>query len=1132
MSNFRTLMKVCCAAVMTLGLAACGGGGSSEQTMVPEADPGPGPALGMAQMAAMDAADAAKAASGSAAVAVAEVGAIQDADVSSYTLARIAADEAMVASAAAKVASDAAQATMDTAEAEMYQAAAEARQSEAEAAYAETMELAGAVSMAHAEAMAAAAAAAAEAMALSEARGAASAAAYAAMTASDSAAAAVAAVEASQGADVPSYTRAQDAATAAMDAYMAAKAASDAAASAATSAEAAEHQATAEAKQGEAETALATATMQAGLVEMAQQELDDAAAEAMALSNAQTEAMDAAAAARVAANEARAAAVKVAELAGADSQQAMDANAAATAATVAAILAENASERAQAATTSELAMAEQARAEAQLETAQMQQIAAAGLEVAAQGVADEMMALSDAQTAAMEAAVAARTAATDAREAADTIAVLLGAGTDGAMEAAAAATRAEVAAVAAEMASANAQAAVTSAAAMDGQMAAETEQGNAEVELAAVAIARDDAQAANDAALDVQERRDLLVAQTAAEIAAAAASVHHGIAMDKATAARTQATAASASANRAMRARTDYDAASTQATAAATAAGLAEAAERTASTAKDAAAAASAAALAATMSAVAQVEREKAATARTTAAAQQAVANTQYMAAKAAASSAAAASDRHVLELFTMANAYHIDTALSPGAEESGGEQDRVTENKKANRAAVHTAISMAAPGNQQAPTTSSVEAVWPYNTDPFAADGVDEVAGNADDPEPGQGLLAVTVTVGEEPLVTTRTAPGEDEELGTPDDIPANFNQEERGLGSFDMFQLSSGDSGTGGDFTSGVRAIAFTDKMQATAPTDAMSVSVNNVTVPNSNYDRITTAAAALLSGADRNDFTGMFDHDGNPATMALDGIFDCVDPNVCRLERTGTAANGDNEADTKITAIVGYKFHGTGVTPAAPSVEDMNYIAFGIWLDEDAPAAESDLHGYTFGAYHGGGTIMDEGVMELIGQATYKGSAAGVRSSATEVDFFSADATLTAEFGAVDALGKITGRIHNIVAGGDSVSDPIHLSLLDQDAGDTPEASNIVAGGTFGGRAWMGTGTLAEDGDGEYDRLRTGTWTGAFYSNMIGAETTANGSVAGTFGVSDNADEATTNVDSYVGAFGAHCNTGSCK
>ena len=158
MSIQKNLITLCFATVFTFGLAACGGGGGGGDAPVTDMtdmdgelpEPGTmGPTeLGAAQTAAMDAANAAKTASNNAAAEVAGAAASQDADISSYTLARIAAQDAMEAYMAAKAASDAAAATEDTAVAQAQQAIAEARQADAEVALAEAMRLAGVVAMA------------------------------------------------------------------------------------------------------------------------------------------------------------------------------------------------------------------------------------------------------------------------------------------------------------------------------------------------------------------------------------------------------------------------------------------------------------------------------------------------------------------------------------------------------------------------------------------------------------------------------------------------------------------------------------------------------------------------------------------------------------------------------------------------------------------------------------------------------------------------------------------------------------------------------------------------------------------------------------------------------------------------
>jgi hypothetical protein len=207
-----------------------------------------------------------------------------------------------------------------------------------------------------------------------------------------------------------------------MEAYMAAKAASDAAAAAATSAAAQAQQAVAEAEQGDAADALADAEMYAGMVQVAQDALDEAAALTAARDGAQA----AADAARAAATTAQEAADKVAELAGDGSSQATATQADATAADTAATAAEAANTAAQAAETSDVAAGHQADAESAQADAMTSQTAAAEKQREAQvasNVASEQQEARDieaAQNAAGEAATAAQVSYGAAKDAATT----------------------------------------------------------------------------------------------------------------------------------------------------------------------------------------------------------------------------------------------------------------------------------------------------------------------------------------------------------------------------------------------------------------------------------------------------------------------------------------------------------------------------------------------------------------------------------------------------------------------------------------------------------------------------------------------------------------------------------------
>ena len=220
------------------------------------------------------------------------------------------------------------------------------------------------------------------------------------------------------------------------------------------------------------------------------------------------------------------------------------------------------------------------------------------------------------------------------------------------------------------------------------------------------------------------------------------------------------------------------------------------------------------------------------------------------------------------------------------------------------------------------------------------------------------------------------------------------------------------------------------------------------------------------------------------------------------------------------TMVTSISGYRFTGTGTTEEVlVHALDDTWLAFGVWLTETVADATNT---YAFGAFaDGGAAIADTGepatVDSVTGDATYEGKAAGVHSTATEVEFFHGDVTLNAKFGDGTEIGTITGSIHDIMSGGEPVDHDIELVVADPGAADP--ADNIVTAGTFTGRARM-MDTGMDDDSGEDIYRYTGGWSGAFYNHMaddtetadVDESTRAPGSVAGTFGVG-MADVATT-------------------
>ena len=470
----------------------------------------------------------------------------------------------------------------------------------------------------------------------------------------------------------------------------------------------------------------------------------------------------------------------------------------------------------------------------------------------------------------------------------------------------------------------------------------------------------------------------------------------------------------------------------------------------------------------------------------------------------------------HVVGLLKMANAGYIDTAADPEANTDETEADLIAKNKADHVAAVNTAVKTAADADGHG--GGEVAATYPYGEE---GDGVPAIAVTGTGIEDAQLIHA---DADADPAVT------------------ANFGLG-AGLGDFPHEKYITGRNNAGDD--TGTRVILFTDIEQASAPTDGTSDALDNQSVPG--HDRVTITADPTGTGAQGPGnttprmFAGTFDHDGDADTPEFTGNFICVVPS-CTVGLTGTDAQGDYQAGTTVTSIAGYNFTGTRVVAPMASMADDTWLAFGVWLTETVVV--DAVNTYAFGAFaDGGDAVANADNIEVVtGTATYEGSAAGVHSTASEVEFFYADATLTADFGANDANGMITGEIDNIVSGGvplgDEDANKIFLFLSDQDAQDaTP--SNIDTDGSFDGRTRMGTGTLGDDG--EYDYPMNGTWAGNFYNPVAeDADTTAMeaetapGSAAGTFSVGRDDDAMTTMADeteSYVGAFGAHCTGSNC-
>ena len=688
----------------------------------------------------------------------------------------------------------------------------------------------------------------------------------------------------------------------------------------------------------------------------------------------------------------------------------------------------------------------------------------------------EANALSDAKDAANDAAGKARMYATTAMGHAERVKELLGDNAEMATAAQGHADKADAAADDADTAAGNAAALSQG---MSGD--AETEQGTAEGK-------RDDAQMyaglADGVRADAQAAADASSVQIIREKGLEAAGVameaegHGTSARGKATLAAGQVTMATDAVSRAMKARTDHGKASEQATIAQTAA--TEAA--TAATAGEAAGVK--AREYATMAANADnIDDAKMYLAM--AQAQNAIATENHtgetgagmasMRAMAAAELAEEYANTHVLGLFMQANAYDITTPIQDNPGTPDANEAMTVEQQQATKiASIGAAMMMAAEmlnGNQRGELGTTM-AAWPGTLDRADTPDEDESAGNI-----------LTITIGDT----------ESDTVGDPDaDTPLKPNARTIAgvdglMHGFDMANEQ-------------LRVIAFTDREQSVVAQDAVTA-ITYVNAAVAMTDHIVSLGASPDGGLT---WPGSY-NDGAGAVM---GTFSCADP--CSLVYTGT---GD---DVEITTATGLTFSGSRAGKDAVLVDtNMDYLLFGLWLDEDQG---ND----SFGAFGGGGQpFTANNVNGLTGTASYSGEAVGARhKTGSGVSWFEGDASLRADFDDADTAGTIEGSISNIsVNGHAAMSTPINLVR-----------STISANtNTFSGTTVMGGQTRP----GEALHSYNGTWSGGFFNNPAEDATGAAahpGSVAGTFGVTRDTmegegDDAKTITESFVGAFGAH-------
>ena len=268
-----------------------------------------------------------------------------------------------------------------------------------------------------------------------------------------------------------------------------------------------------------------------------------------------------------------------------------------------------------------------------------------------------------------------------------------------------------------------------------------------------------------------------------------------------------------------------------------------------------------------------------------------------------------------------------------------------------------------------------------------------------------------------------------------------------------------------------------------------------------------------------------THTYDTDSEVA-FTTRGTFDGA-PGVYRCTGACSSTNDGKGSPSVLTGVWHFK-PDTGAMVHQP---DANYLYYGWWVSKDKdgmPTAASAFTGVN-GTIAGltSGNTPDA----LTGSATYSGHAAGkfaldysqnaVLDGTSDGGHFTADATLTAKFGAIAAPnnGGISGTLDNFMANGESVdwSVSLHLapwaSSADTFATPTTDDATTMADETLG-TTWSIGGTAAD---------RSGTWSGQMYDEMPGPAPDGDGSTVPTT-VTGKFYSEYSSVGRMVGAFGA--------
>ncbi|MDE0004028.1 MAG: hypothetical protein OXQ29_15165 [Rhodospirillaceae bacterium] len=253
-----------------------------------------------------------------------------------------------------------------------------------------------------------------------------------------------------------------------------------------------------------------------------------------------------------------------------------------------------------------------------------------------------------------------------------------------------------------------------------------------------------------------------------------------------------------------------------------------------------------------------------------------------------------------------------------------------------------------------------------------------------------------------------------------------------------------------------------------------------------------------------------TGRMNHDPDP---------DAAD-DVARIRGMFNGASGEYRCTAatptscaSIESSAGVRLAGTWVfdpdSGAMAMMADPSYAYFGWWLNKGTTeGVEAGVfHSVTDGTGDAELLAAPADISALGGTATYSGSAAGKYAiqpglSAASGGHWTADATLTADFGNETAAGTISGMVDGFMAGGEMMDWSVALGetaltgtgTFDSATGDPATGDGVVwtIGGVDGAEAGAWSGGLRAAGDNGVPTLATGMFSATHGSvgHMLGA------------------------------------------